>query len=172
MQDDCINYMHFGGALQHHDSMPWRHLRGVRRKSEVLSTIRADNTANTDLIALVRSYGPSRCKRFDIERFQFELGRTLIYQTQFKTLGCRGFSYCVKDDIEFPDPFAKHITLRLVLPASRENVSPASHQQPLFQRWISLYRIRTRNKATRRLVRICSAIRFSNWDTFLREGPF
>src|SRR5260370_17632451 len=124
MQDDCINYMHFGGALQHHDSMPWRHLRGVRRKSEVLSTIRADNTANTDLIALVRSYGPSRCKRFDIERFQFELGRTLIYQTQFKTLGCLGFSYCVKDDIEFPDPFAKHITLRLALFASKDLLYP------------------------------------------------
>jgi hypothetical protein len=124
MQDDCINYMHFGSALQHRESMPWRELQGVRRKSDVLSTIRAENNVNTDLVELVRSYGPSRSQRLDTERFQLDMSRSLIYQAQFKALGCRGFSYRVADDIEFPDPFAKHITLRLALLTSKDLFYP------------------------------------------------
>jgi hypothetical protein len=123
VQDDCINYMHFGSALQYRGSMPWQQLQGIRCKSDLLSTIRTDDTAKKDLMELVRSYGPSRSKRLDIERFQFEMGRSLIYQRQFKALGCRGFSYRVKDDIEFPG-LAKRITLRLALLASKELFYP------------------------------------------------
>ena len=94
------------------------------RKSDLLSTIRAENNGHADLIELVRSYGPSRSQRLDTDRFQLDMARSLIYQSQFKALGCRGFSYRVENDIEFPDPFAEHITLKLALLTSKDLFYP------------------------------------------------
>jgi hypothetical protein len=124
MHDDSVNYLHFGSALQNRESVRWELLQGLRQKTDVVTTIGHDNAAQTDLIKLIRSYGRTRSRMFDVGRFQQEMGRSLIYQSKFKALCCRGFSYRVENDIEFPEPFAKHITLRLALVTSEELFYP------------------------------------------------
>jgi hypothetical protein len=124
MQSDLINYLHFGSALRDRESTNWGHLAGVKHKTEVLTTIRAHDTANADLIELVRSYGPCRSRKVDVDRLKLEINKSISYQIQFRALGCRGFSYRVEGDIRFSMPLAKRISLRHALLTGEELFYP------------------------------------------------
>lgn len=124
MEDNCINYMHFGSALQYRDSTIWNHLRGVHNKKDALSIIRSGKLANWDFAELIRSYGPERSQRLDIEEFRRELDDSAIYRPQFSSLKCRGFSHRVAADIEFSEKFASYISVRIALLACKDLFYP------------------------------------------------
>lgn len=106
-----VNYLHFANALDG-DIPGVLPEHGAYSKRDLLKRLAA---CEDSLLVLVRGYGAKHSKKIDIHQFRLDLSRTLAHRRFFRSLGCRGFSYKLDDDIDFPEPLKESATLRVAL---------------------------------------------------------
>ena len=110
-----VNYLHLGNVLGQPAAMSALPLDGVHSKLQVLGKLRGLCGEARELAGLMQAYGPKHSKRIDIGQFRLDIARSLAHRRFFSSLGCRGFSYRVEDEIDFCEPLRKRITLRVAL---------------------------------------------------------
>lgn len=124
METRYVNYLHFGAALVDQRSIDWWGLSGIRDKKEILDAIERHKLTEPGLREILRGYGRLRSKKVDVDKFISEINQSLLHQSQFRAMRCRGFSYRVQEKIRFAIPLAKRITLRHALVAGGDLFYP------------------------------------------------
>lgn len=116
-----VNYLHYGNALDRCADLERIPEQGIHAKQPLLLKLASGSAETRELI---QAYGAKRSKRIDAGRFRLDLGRSLVHRRFFASLGCRGFSYRVEDEIEFCEPLRECINLRVALMPGEELFYP------------------------------------------------
>jgi hypothetical protein len=107
-----VNYLHFGNALDGDIAPGVLPERGAYSKRDLMSRLAS---CEDSLLVLLRGYGGKHSKKIDVEEFRLDLSKSLAHRRFFRSLGCRGFSYKLDDEIDFPEPLKESATLRVAL---------------------------------------------------------
>lgn len=125
MLPERINYLHYGDALPLLSQLNLEADPHRLGKANLLSGLPAHVQRSPFVNAVIRSYGDPRARLLDVRRLRDDLTNTVRAARLFSSLGCRGFSYRLVDDMEWDgEALRPEINLRVALLAQPDLFYP------------------------------------------------
>lgn len=126
-----LNYLHFGDSLELGHVLTDLRVDGICLKRDLVNEISRRGTNFGSLIEIVQRYGRCRAKKIDVGSLRRDFAKSIEARRQFRSLGCRGFSFRVIDQPEFSEPLREDVNLRIALVAGDSLYYPAKMKRYL-----------------------------------------
>jgi hypothetical protein len=110
------NYLNYGDSLEMLKKIDFSQYPNLLQKKELIEALRKGKNGNRYIFEIIKDYGDKRSKKINVKKLKNDIPNSFELRKKFKTLGCRGFSFKIHDQISLcGDPLRESINLRIAL---------------------------------------------------------
>lgn len=106
-----VNYLHYGDALEYFLKTNFESFTDEMVFLSDLIHFLSKKKQPNDYVVSILDNNIDKSSRLNVKQFKNDINRTSDLRRYFNALNCRGFSYKLLTDFEFPDRLSGHVDL-------------------------------------------------------------
>lgn len=136
-----LNYLNHGNSLRCLAGAKHALAGDVAPKGMVLAHLEAAGCGDGGVVDVVRSFGGTPCRSIDLVQLRADISGSLVAQAEFASLGCRGFSFALFENLNTSiDDMRDDVNFTVALMPTSELYYPPRVRRYLRRVFFSHYR--------------------------------